>query len=90
MAAFECARWNIRVNVILPGSINTNIEERTYQRNLDRIPYHITMPPHFPPLYGRRGDPEEIAQLALFLASDASRYITGAVIPVDAAFSLAR
>jgi len=48
------------------------------------------MPPHFPPLYGRRGDPEEIAQVAVFLASDASRYITGAVIPVDAAFSLAR
>jgi len=48
------------------------------------------MPPHFPPLQGRRGAPEEVAQLALFLASDASRYITGAVIPVDAAFSLAR
>src|SRR6187431_3205909 len=48
MAAFECARWNIRVNVILPGSVNTNIGERTYQRNLDRIPYPITMPPHFP------------------------------------------
>jgi NAD(P)-dependent dehydrogenase (short-subunit alcohol dehydrogenase family) len=90
MAAFECARWNIRVNVILPGSINTNIDERTYKRNLDRIAYPITMPSLFPPLYGRRGEPEEIAQLALFLASDASRYITGAVIPVDAAFSLAR
>jgi NAD(P)-dependent dehydrogenase (short-subunit alcohol dehydrogenase family) len=90
MAAFECARWNIRVNVILPGSIETNIQERTYSRNLDRIQYDITMPPHFPPLYGRRGDPEEVAELALFLASDASRYITGAVIPVDAAFSLAR
>src|SRR5215213_6247141 len=90
MAAFECARWNIRVNVIMPGSIETNIHERTYSRNLDRIPYTITMPPHFPPLHGRRGAPEEVAQLALFLASDASRYITGAVIPVDAAFSLAR
>lgn len=90
MAAFECARWNIRVNVILPGSIETNIGERSYNRNLDRIPYPITMPPHFPPLHGRRGEPEEVAQLALFLASDASRYITGAVIPVDAAFSLAR
>jgi len=64
--------------------------ERTYRRNLDRIEYPITMPPHFPPLYGQRGDPDEVAQLALFLASDASRYITGAVIPVDAAFSLAR
>jgi NAD(P)-dependent dehydrogenase (short-subunit alcohol dehydrogenase family) len=90
MAAFECARWNIRVNMIMPGSINTNIDERTYQRNLDRIPYPITMPLHFPPLHGRRGEPDEIAQLALFLASDASRYITGAVIPADAAFSLAR
>ena len=84
------ASWNICVNVILPGSIETNIQERTYSRNLDRIRYDITMPRHFPPLHGRRGDPEEVAQLALFLASDASRYITGAVIPADAAFSLAR
>lgn len=90
MAAFECARWNIRVNVILPGSINTSIQDRTYQRNLDRIAYDVTMPTCFPPLYGRRGEPEEVAELALFLASDASRYITGAVIPVDGAVSLVR
>ena len=56
MAAFECARWKIRVNMIMPGSINTNIMERTYRRNLDRIEYPITMPSHFPPLFGRKCD----------------------------------
>ena len=90
MAAFECARWNIRVNAIMPGAIETNIEERTYRRNLERIAYEVKYPAHFPPLYGRFGKPEEIADLVVFLASDASRYLTGAVIPVDAALSLIR
>jgi NAD(P)-dependent dehydrogenase (short-subunit alcohol dehydrogenase family) len=90
MAAFECARWNIRVNTIMPGAIETNIEERTYRRNLDRIAYGVTYQGQFPPLYGRFGKPEEIADLVVFLASDASRYMTGAVIPVDAALSLIR
>ena len=90
MAAFELARWDIRVNVVLPGSIATNIEERTARRNLDRIPYAVAMPEHYPPLYGRRGTPEEVAELVFFLCSDAARYITGAVVPVDGAVALVR
>lgn len=90
MAAFECARWNIRVNAILPGSIETNIETTTHRRNLDRIPYEVKYPAHYPPLYGRRGTADEVADLVLFLASDASRYVTGTAIPIDGALSLVR
>jgi NAD(P)-dependent dehydrogenase (short-subunit alcohol dehydrogenase family) len=90
MAALELARWDIRVNAILPGAIRTNIGERTYTRNLDRVRWDVKLPDHYPPLYARSAEPAEVAELVLFLASDASRYITGAEIVIDAAVSLLR
>ncbi len=88
MAAVELARWDIRVNVLLPGGVRTNIRERTYQRNLDRVRYDIKRPERFPPLHGRPASTEEVAELVLFLASDAGRYISGAEIVIDAAATL--
>ncbi len=90
MAAVELARWNIRVNTILPGGVRTNIGERTYRRNLERITYDMKMPDRFPPLTGAPATPEEVADLVLFLASDASRHITGTEITIDGAHSLLR
>jgi NAD(P)-dependent dehydrogenase (short-subunit alcohol dehydrogenase family) len=90
MAAQELARWDIRVNVICPGAIRTNIGERTYQRNLEQVRWEMKMPERFPPLYGRSADPSEVADLVLFLASDESRYITGTEVYVDAGFTLLR
>ena len=104
MAAQELARWDIRVNVICPGAIKTNIGERTYQRNLEKVRWDIRMPgqrgqqvsdehgtlQRFPPLYGRSADASEVADLVLFLASDESRYITGAEVLIDAGFTLLR
>lgn len=100
MAAQELARWDIRVNVICPGAIKTNIGERTYQRNLEKVRWDIRMPrggedehgtvQRFPPLYGRSAEASEVGDLVLFLASDESRYITGAEILIDAGLTLLR
>ena len=71
----ELAKRNIRVNAIAPGFIRTRMTDQLtpeiQQQILERIPL------------GRFGEPEEIAQVALFLASEGSRYITGQVIVVD-------
>ena len=105
MAAQELARWDIRVNVICPGAIKTNIRERTYTRDLEKVRWDIRMPgrgigpggadeagtvQRFPPLYGRPAEASEVADLVLFLASDESRYITGAQIVIDAGLTLLR
>ena len=90
MAAAELARWGIRVNAILPGGVSTNIGERTYRRNLEKVTYDIQMPRPWPPLTGRPATPDEVAELVLFLASDASRNITGSEFLIDAGLSLLR
>ena len=90
MAALELARWNIRVNTICPGGVSTNIGERTYRRNLDKIRYGVKMPERMPPLHGRSADPSEIAELVLFLMSDESGYISGTEVYADATGSLIR
>jgi len=90
MAAAELARWNIRVNTILPGGVRTNIGERTWRRNLEEITWNVKMPDRFPPLHGRPAEPSEIADAVVFLASAESGYITGSEIVVDAGLSLIR
>lgn len=90
MAAIELARWNIRVNVIIPGGVRTNIGERTYRRNLDRVTWDLKLPERNPPLDGRPATIEEIGGLVVFLASDAARHITGTEIVIDGGFSLLR
>lgn len=90
MAAIELARWDIRVNAILPGSVQTNIRERTFHRNKELVNWHQTTPERWPPLRGVPADAEDIANLITFLASDASRHITGAEIVIDGAQSLLR
>ena len=74
-AAKELAPKQIRVNAIAPGYIDTDmiraIPPETHQQRLDSI------------AMGRIGTPEDVADVALFLASDLSRYVTGQVIGVD-------
>jgi len=75
--ALELSRYNIRVNAIAPGVIMTD-----FNKNLWADPEVSGRIAQAIPL-GRMASPEDVAEPALFLASDASAYITGAIINVD-------
>jgi NAD(P)-dependent dehydrogenase (short-subunit alcohol dehydrogenase family) len=89
MLALELAKDRIRVNVICPGAITTSIGENTEQRDLEEVREPVEFPEGEIPLTdGRPGSPEQVAELVLFLASDASEHISGSVIYIDGAQSL--
>lgn len=91
MVALELADYRIRVNVICPGAITTNIDESTERRNLEKVQEPIEFPEGEIPLTdGKSGTAEQVAQLVLFLASDASSHITGTEIWIDGGQSLLR
>jgi NAD(P)-dependent dehydrogenase (short-subunit alcohol dehydrogenase family) len=89
MVALELAEHRVRVNVICPGAISTNIEESTEQRDLDEVREPVEYPEGSIPLTdGKPGSAEQVAQLVLFLASDAASHITGTEMWIDGAESL--
>jgi NAD(P)-dependent dehydrogenase (short-subunit alcohol dehydrogenase family) len=89
MAALELAKYRIRVNVICPGAIETNISENTEQRNIESVKEPVEFPEGNIPLTdGKPGSAEQVAQLVLFLASDASSHISGTEMWIDGAESL--
>lgn len=89
MVALELAESRIRVNVICPGAIATNIGDSTQQRDLEQVREPVEFPEGKIPLTdGKPGASEQVAQLVLFLASDASSHITGTEIWIDGAESL--
>lgn len=91
MAALELAQFQIRVNVICPGAISTNIGQSTKVKgHVDEITIPIEYPEGGQPLQHGSGEPEDVADLVAFLASDESRHITGAQIFIDGAESLLR
>ena len=89
MLAVELAKHKIRVNVICPGKIATEIEESTEKRNTAEAKEPADYPEGNIPLTdGAPGTSDEIAELVLFLASNRSRHITGTPIWIDGAQSL--
>ncbi len=82
--ARELAQYNIRVNAIAPGGISTDFGRHRLGRAPWEIKAELSGQPAVPPgtsrnevPLGRTGQPEDIAYVALFLASDLARFITG-------------
>ncbi|MDR0270113.1 SDR family NAD(P)-dependent oxidoreductase [Paenibacillus sp.] len=91
MAALELAKFKIRVNVICPGAISTNIDQSTEKTDeLKEIVIPVQFPEGSQPLSDGPGVPEQVADLVAFLGSDESIHITGAEIVIDGAESLLR
>ena len=88
MAALELARFKIRVNVVCPGWIETNIGDATYPRNLDSVRIPVEHPDGFHPLSGGSGSPEQVAKLFAFLLSDDADHISGTEMWIDGTESL--
>jgi NAD(P)-dependent dehydrogenase (short-subunit alcohol dehydrogenase family) len=88
MAALELARFRIRVNVICPGWITTNIDEATYPRNLDSVRIPVEYPEGFHMLEGGPGSADQVARLFAFLLSDESDHISGTEMWIDGTESL--
>lgn len=89
MIALELARYKIRVNVICPGAIESEISDNTETRNAGKAKVAAKYPDGTVPLTdGEPGSSEDVAELVLFLASDRSRHITGTPIWIDGGQSL--
>lgn len=89
MLALEFASERIRVNVICPGSITSNIDQNTEHGNTEEAAEPVIYPEGQVPLTdGKPGPAKEVANLVCFLASDASKHISGSEIFVDGAQSL--
>ena len=75
--ARELAKDKIRVNAVAPGVTKTDMVAALPKEMVDRISAGIPL--------GRPGEPEDIANAYLYLASDLAAYVTGAVVRVDGA-----
>ncbi|MDP8258950.1 MAG: 3-oxoacyl-[acyl-carrier-protein] reductase [Candidatus Aadella gelida] len=74
-AAKELGSRNININAIAPGFIQTDMTDKLGGDVKEKLLAHIPL--------GCMGTPEDVAKLALFLASDDAKYITGQVVKVD-------
>jgi glucose 1-dehydrogenase len=80
--AIECAPIGITVNAIAPGMILTPMNHRAEEDAAYRASLERNIPA------GRAGRPDEVADMAVYLCSDAAAYVTGAVLTIDGGLSL--
>ena len=89
MLALELAPRRIRVNVVCPGKISTDIEESTDKQDLEDLPKLAVYPQgNIPLTHGRAGRPLDVARAVVFLLSDAAAHISGTEMWIDGAESL--
>lgn len=84
--AAEQAQTGVRCNIVAPGPIDTGWTHKETGPMDSKMEQMVTQGT----LMGRRGTPEEVANVYLFLASDEASYITGAVYPVDGGTLIAK
>jgi NAD(P)-dependent dehydrogenase (short-subunit alcohol dehydrogenase family) len=89
MLAVELGPSKVRVNVVCPGQISTQIYDNTVQRDLESVKIPVEYPAGSIPLTGKApGTSGEVAELIWFLASDYSDHISGTEVYIDGAQSL--
>jgi NAD(P)-dependent dehydrogenase (short-subunit alcohol dehydrogenase family) len=89
MLAVELGPHNIRVNVVCPGATKTELSANSQRKNLAQIRFPVQYPKGTIPLAGGKpATSEQVAQIVLFLASDAASHITGTEVWIDGASSL--
>jgi len=89
MVAVELAPRGVRVNVVCPGAIDTEISDNTEQRHTDGLGVRADFPDGQIPLTGARpGTAAQVADAVAFLVSDAASHVTGTEVFVDGGQSL--
>jgi gluconate 5-dehydrogenase len=81
--AADWAPHGVTANAIAPGGFMTDANRRWQREKPEVIEQFISLVP-----MGRLGEPDEIGPLALYLASDASSYMTGAVLVIDGGYTV--
>lgn len=80
-AALTYGAQGIRVNAVCPGLVEAGLGLKVLARSADKVEQYLALHPQ-----GRPGTPEEVADAALWLLSDAASYVTGHMLPVDGGY----
>jgi len=81
--AVELSPKGIRVNCVAPGFIATNMSAKALDNDPERKQKVLSRTP-----MGKLGDPEDVAEAIYYLASDAAKFVTGVILPVDGGNSI--
>lgn len=81
--ALDYAKDQIHINAVAPGAIRTPMNQKDFEGEGEMAKWVAEETP-----VKRWAEPEEVAQLTLFLASNASRYLQGAIVPIDGGWTL--
>ncbi len=87
-AALEFSSWQVRVNGMAPASVDTPMMRASFARDNDPEAARLRNVGRHP--LGRLGTADDVAELALFLAGNASAWLTGGIFPIDGGASVTR